>query len=111
MSIDIRLREDIAILTPKGVLTSAEESDELEERIKDLVETGNRKLVVDLGRTKYITARILGILAGAHTTYARRQGQMKLCRVDGIYVFRLSGEVRTMFDVYDTEDNAVGSFT
>ncbi len=75
MSIDVRLREDIAILTPKGVLTSAEESDELEEKIKALVEAGNRKSGIyfyDLSAGTFHDRRRMAVLRQSLTSRLSR---------------------------------------
>src|SRR3989304_1102264 len=44
---------DIAILEPKGSIIGGDETDELKTKAKDLLEQGNKKLVIDLGGVTY----------------------------------------------------------
>ena len=85
--------ESIAILAPKGYLTGGDETDELERTIKQLGESGNKHLIVNLADTQHLNSTALGVLISAHTNYVRRGGQMKLC-----------------FDVYPSEEQAIASF-
>jgi anti-sigma B factor antagonist len=88
-----------------------EETDELEKLIRDLSAAGNLHLLIDLGETQHINSTALGVLITAHTNYLRRQGQMKLCRVDNriknIFVIT---KLSLVFDVYDDVETAIASF-
>ena len=103
--------EGIEILTPRGYLVGGEETDELEKLIRDLSAAGNLHLLIDLGETQHINSTALGVLITAHTNYLRRQGQMKLCRVDNriknIFVIT---KLSLVFDVYDDVETAIASF-
>ncbi len=102
----------IAILTPKGYLVGGDETDELEKAIRDLADQGKKNLVVNLGETQHVNSTALGVLITGHTTFARRGGQMKLCSVDkriqNIFVIT---KLSLVFDVYDSEEQAIASFT
>jgi len=106
MSLDVRTSSDVTILTPKGMLLGGKETDELQSKIKELGEAGNRKLLVNLGQTTS-----LGVLIAGHSSYAKRDAQMKLCAVDkkiqNIFVVT---KLSLVFDVYDTEAQALASF-
>ena len=101
----------IVILAPKGYLTGGDETEELEQTIKNLAEGGNKALVVNLSETQHLNSTALGVLISAHSNYVRRSGQMKLCSVDkkieNIFVIT---KLSLVFDVYPTEEQAIASF-
>ncbi len=109
----MRTREvgNIAILTPKGYLTGGDETEELEQAIKALIEKGNKNLVINLAETQHLNSTALGVLISAHSNYVRRGGQMKLCsvdkRIENIFVIT---KLSLVFDVYPNEEQAIASF-
>ena len=101
----------IVILAPKGYLTGGDETEELEQAIKNLAEGGNKAMVVNLSETQHLNSTALGVLISAHSNYVRRGGQMKLCSVDkkieNIFVIT---KLSLVFDVYPNEEQAIASF-
>jgi anti-sigma B factor antagonist len=112
MHVKRRTVESIEVLTPKGYLVGGEETDELEKLTRDLAAEGNLHLLIDLGETQHINSTALGVLITAHTSYLRRGGQMKLCRVDNriknIFVIT---KLISVFEVYESEELALASFS
>src|SRR5262245_22315410 len=101
----------IAILTPKGYLTGGEETEELERAIKVLSEDHNKLLVINLSETQHLNSTALGVLISAHSNYARRGGQMKLCSVDSrIQNIFVITKLSYVFDTYPNEEQAIASF-
>ena len=103
--------ESIIVLTPRGYLTGGDETDELERTIRQLGETGNKHLLVNLSETQHLNSTALGVLISAHASYAKRGGQMKLCsvdkRIENIFVIT---KLSLVFDVYPNEEQAIASF-
>jgi anti-sigma B factor antagonist len=103
--------ESIVVLTPKGYLTGGEETDELDRAIKQLGEGGNKHLLINLSETQHLNSTALGVLISAHSSYVRRNGQMKLCsvdkRIENIFVIT---KLSLVFDVYPNEEQAIASF-
>jgi len=102
---------NVAILSPKGYLTGGDETEELEQTIKNLGESGNKHLIINLGETQHLNSTALGVLISAHSNYVRRGGQMKLCsvdkRIENIFVIT---KLSLVFDVYPSEEQALASF-
>jgi anti-sigma B factor antagonist len=102
----------VALLEPKGSLVGGEETDELRGAVADLVEQGNKKLVIDLGKVTYLNSTAIGVLVSAHTTYTRNQGKVKLCginkNISNIFVIT---KLTMIFDVSETRDEAVASLS
>ena len=103
--------ESVAILTPRGYLSGGDETDELERTIKALGDGGNKQLIINLSETQHLNSTALGVLISAHSSYAKRGAQMKLCSVDkkiqNIFVIT---KLSYVFDVYPSEDQAIASF-
>jgi len=101
----------IVILAPKGYLTGGDETDELEQTIKSLIESGNKHLIINLAETQFLNSTALGVLISAHSSYVRRDGQVKLCsvdkRIENIFVIT---KLSLVFDVYPSEEQAIASF-
>jgi anti-sigma B factor antagonist len=111
MSLDVRTSGDVTILAPKGMLLGGKETDELQAKIKELAEAGNKKLLINLGQTTFMNSVSLGVLIAGHSSYANRGAHLKLAAVDkkiqNIFVVtRLS----LVFETYETEDEALKSF-
>ena len=111
MSLDVRTVGDVTVLTPKGMLLGGKETDELQGKIKELAEAGGKKLLINLGQTTFMNSVSLGVLIAGHSNYAKRTAKMKLCAVDkkiqNIFVVT---KLSLVFDVYDSEDEALKSF-
>ena len=111
MSLDVRTVGDVTVLTPKGMLLGGKETDELQGKIKELAEAANKKLLINLGQTTFMNSVSLGVLIAGHSNYAKRTAKMKLCAVDkkiqNIFVVT---KLSLVFDVYDSEDEALKSF-
>ena len=103
--------ESIQILTPRGYLTGGEETDELDRTIKQLVEAGNKHLIINLSETQHLNSTALGLLIATHASYTKRGGQVKLCsvdkRIENIFVIT---KLSLVFDVYGSEEQAIASF-
>ncbi|HLP15145.1 MAG TPA: STAS domain-containing protein [Bacteroidota bacterium] len=82
MKIKTELKGDIAVLAPKGSLVGGEETDELRTAVGQLIEKGNKKLIIDLSGVDYMNSTAIGALVSAHTSYANRDGSVILVGVN-----------------------------
>src|SRR5438105_1322078 len=102
----------IVVLEPKGNFVGGDETDELRNEIKNLSESGNLKLVVDLGEVSYLNSTALGVLIGAHANYVKRGGQIKLCQlnknIENLFVIT---KLSLIIDSYPSQIEAIASFT
>jgi anti-sigma B factor antagonist len=102
---------DIVVLEPRGRLVGGEETEELQQTIHKLVEEGNKRLIVDLGKVLYLNSTALGLLVSTHANYTRRGGKIKLCniasKIENIFVIT---KLTLVFEVYDNQMEAIASF-
>ncbi len=103
---------DVVILYPKGFLMGGAETDELQNRVKELEETGNQKLIISLSETSMMNSTAIGVFITAHKHYSERGGRLKLCSVDkkiqNVFVIT---KLSLVFDVYANEAEAIASFS
>ena len=103
--------EDIAIIDFSGKITLGEGSSTLRRTIRDLIDKGHRKIVLNLYDVDYIDSSGIGELVSGYTTVRNVKGEMKLLHLtkrvhDLLQITRLF----TVFDVQSDEESALKSF-
>jgi anti-sigma B factor antagonist len=107
----VRDSDGVAILDLSGRVTLGEGSGILRSSIKELIDGGRKKILVNLGNVSYIDSSGLAELAGAYVTVQNTGGQLKLLRPqprlkDLLEITHLS----TLFTTFEEETAAVSSF-
>jgi len=102
---------DIAVIDFSGKITLGEGSSTLRRTIRDLIDNGQRKIVLNLYDVDYIDSSGIGELVSGYTTVRNAEGEMKLLHLtkrvhDLLQITRLF----TVFDVQSDEDTALRSF-
>jgi len=102
---------EIAIVDFSGKITLGEGSAMLRRMVRELVDGGRRKILLNLADVDYIDSSGIGELVGAYTTVRGANGELKLVHLtkrvrDIIQITRLF----TVFDVQPDEAAAVRSF-
>ncbi len=99
--------DDVVVLKPQCELWEGPESDELERQLERLVSEG-KQVVVDLGATRFLTARALGLLADAVRGASLNGGRVALCGAAGFerWLLRLT-HLAEALPVYVSEAEAV----
>jgi anti-sigma B factor antagonist len=110
MRVDQCIRNGVVLISPRGRLTVETES-HFVQVVRGILAEGNTRLVLNLADVPYIDSGGLGAIAHAYTSAWRRGGELKLLHVRNrnrhlLTVTRLI----TVFDVFDSEDEAVESF-
>jgi anti-sigma B factor antagonist len=99
---------DIVLLEPKGSLIGGEETDELRNTVNSLLEKGNKKLIIDLGKVTYMNSTAIGALVSAHTSYANRKSKLVLCNVNkGITNIFIVTKLSMIFHVEKEQGDAI----
>jgi anti-sigma B factor antagonist len=112
MEIQERTLQDVVVLDLKGKLTIGEGDELLKERISNLVQQGHRKLLLNLEGVPYVDSAGLGEIVRTYTTVSRQGGKLKLVNLTKRITDLLSiTKLLTVFETYDSEDEAVNSFS
>jgi anti-sigma B factor antagonist len=98
----------VTVLDIEGRIVLGEESNSFREKVKSLLAAGKKKIILNLAQVSYID---LGTLVATFHS-ARSQGAtLKLTNLGAKFkeVLQVT-KLMTVFDTYDTEAAAVGSF-
>jgi len=102
----------VTVLALLGRVVLGDESNQLRTRLKDFVTEGKPKLVLDLAEVKYIDSAGLGTLVAGFTSAQNKGVDMKLANLTKKFDEQLHiTKLVTVFDVYDTVEDAVKSFS
>ncbi len=111
MKLSVRKTDSVAILDVSGKLMGGPDADVFRETIKNLIDEGYKKVVVNMSQVPFINSTGLGILISAYTTLRKVDGVLKLAsvteRIDSLLMITKLG---TIFETYSTEEKAVESF-
>jgi anti-sigma B factor antagonist len=112
MEIAERKVSDVTILDLTGKMTLGEGDEALKAAINTLLAAGHKKLVLNLGNVPYIDSAGLGEVVRTHTTVSRQGGSLKLLNLTKRIEDLLSiTKLLTVFDTYDSEAEAIKSFS
>lgn len=83
----------------------------LRKTIRDLAESGQIKVLLNLGDVNYIDSSGIGELVSGFTAIRSRGGELKLLHLTKkVHDLLQITKLFTVFDVYDDESTAVQSF-
>ena len=68
MRIAVHFNQDTAVVTLSGRFLAGSDGPYLRQKVKDLIDAGTKKLIVDFADVPYIDSTGLGFLAGARVT-------------------------------------------
>jgi anti-sigma B factor antagonist len=111
MKVDVRHREGVTILEPKGKITIGAGDVALRDAVTEALEAGGRNILLDLHQVSTIDSSGVGEMVSAYTTVTNRGGKLKLLNLPAKVVDILQiTQLITVFETFDNEDEAVESF-
>ena len=112
MTIEERPTGEVMILDLKGKLTIGDGDELLKDKINSLVQQGHTKLILNLAEVPYIDSGGLGQVVRTYTTVKQHNGSLKLMNVTKRIEDLLAiTKLLTVFDVFETEQEALQSFS
>ena len=112
MKIDTRSVNGVTIVDLHGRVTIGEGSREVREKIRELLENGNKDILLNLVDVSYVDSAGIGELVSSYTTVTNQGGQFKLLNLTKkIRELLAITKLLTVFDSFDDETAAVGSFS
>jgi anti-sigma B factor antagonist len=110
LSLNTRTVDGVLIVDCHGRIVFGEESAMLRDTMRKLI-AENKRIVLNLGGVNYIDSGGLGTLVSLYTTARTSGGAIKLAHLtqrvgDLLQVTKLV----TIFEVYDSEEQAIESF-
>ena len=112
MKIQERVLENVVVVDLNGKLTIGEGDALLREKVDSLIQQGHTNLLLNLGEVPYVDSAGLGEIVRTFTTVKHQGGTLKLVNLTKRIKDLLTiTKLLTVFDTYDSEAEAVGSFT
>lgn len=112
MTLHTRQVDGVTILDLSGRIVLGEGSIQLRNSIKELVNKGQKHILLNLSDVNYIDSSGLGELVSAYTTVRNAGGELKLLGLTKkVHDLLQITKLYTVFDVKDDEATAVSSFS
>ena len=104
--------DGVAVVALDGRIVLGEESNALREKVKSLIAEGKKKVVLNMANITFIDSAGLGTLVAAHHSAKAQGASLRLCHLGTKFqeVLQIT-KLMTIFDVYNTEAEAVASFS
>ncbi len=111
MTITERKNGDVTILDVEGKILLGEGDVQLNKKISDLISRKETRILLNLTNVPYMDSGGLGEVVRSYTTVKREGGELKLSGVTSrIKDLMTITKLHTVFDIFDSEDEAVASF-
>ena len=102
---------EVTILDLHGKIMIGEGDDALREAVTRLADGGKTKLLLNLADVPYVDSAGLGEIVRCYTTVSRKGGKLKLLNLTKkIQDLLAITKLLTVFETYESEDEAVKSF-
>jgi len=110
MQTTIRQIDDVAIVSVSGRITLGEGNVMLREMVRELMDKGSKKILLNLGEVEYVDSSGVGELVHTYTTVRNQGGEFKLVNLsprvnDLLQMTRLCA----VFDIEKDEASALKS--
>jgi anti-sigma B factor antagonist len=111
MQVVTRQLDGVTVLDVRGRITVGEGNVVLREMIRDLVEKGRKRILLNFYEVDYVDSSGLGELVRIHVTLRKAGGQMKLLNLSKrVEELLQMTSLNTVFDVQKNEASAIRSF-
>jgi anti-sigma B factor antagonist len=111
MKINSRTVGDVHILDCSGRITLGEGTMAVRNTVLDILNTGGKKIILNLAEVNYIDSSGVGELVSSYTTVFNKGGQLKLlCLTKKIQEVLAITKLMTVFQVHNSEMDSVASF-
>jgi anti-sigma B factor antagonist len=102
---------EVIIVVASGKLTLGEGASTLRTKIRELVASGSRRIVLNLADVSYMDSSGMGELIAAHTTVTTAGGEIKLLNLaKRVHDLLKLTKLYTVFEAFEDEASAVDSF-
>jgi anti-sigma B factor antagonist len=104
--------DGVAVVALEGRVVLGEATSALREKVKSLVTSGHKKLVLNMSNVTLIDSEGIGALVAAYSSAKSGGGSLRLCNVGSRFNELLQiTRLYTVFEVSSTEADAVQAMT
>ncbi len=110
MRVQDELRGDIVIITLKGDMMGEPDTGAFRDKIRELLDKGMKRIILDLSGVKWMNSLGLGALISAFTSVKNHEGEMVIAnvtkKVESLFMIT---QLIKVFKHYDTVDEAISA--
>jgi anti-sigma B factor antagonist len=111
MKINSYTKDEVVVLEPAGKLMGGPDVGELDEKLYALLGKGQKKVILDLRKTAWISSSAIMILIHHYSKFKGIGGNLKLANLTRkIQEIIAITKLTLVFEVYDTLEAALDSF-
>jgi anti-sigma B factor antagonist len=111
MKMNTRTIGDIQILDWSGKITLGEGTMSVRNAVRDILQAGGKKIILNLSDVSYIDSSGIGELVSSYTTVTNCGGHLKLLNLTKkIHELLAITKLLTVFETFDNEQTALASF-
>ena len=112
MKVSTRQVDGITILDLSGRIVLGEGAIQVRDAVKELINKGQKQILLNLGDVNYIDSSGLGELVSAYTSVKNAGGELKLLGLTKkVHDLLQITKLYTVFDIKDDEASAVSAFS
>jgi anti-sigma B factor antagonist len=106
-----KLLDGLMVVDVRGRITLGPETEALRGKLKQLIESGRRRLILNLAEVTYIDSVGLSTLVASYTSARRAGGDLKLLHLPrGVHQLLQITRLSTVFEIYENLEAARQSF-
>ena len=111
MNIEQKRIGDVVVLTVNGDITMGHNATRVADAVRRELDLERTRLLLDLGRVRYVDSTGLGVLVEGFSAAKNRGGELKLLHVTSrINTLLVITRLLTVFECFDEEAEAIASF-
>ena len=109
---NIKQQNGTVIIELKGKLVGGPLAGRMDRTLDNILAQGNKHIIVDLGSVTHLNSSGMGILISGFTKVNDEGGKLKFANItDKIRNLLSITKLNRIFEVYDSVDDAIKSFT
>lgn len=106
-----KLLGGLMVVDVRGRITLGPETEALRGKLKQLIEGGQRRIILNLGEVTYVDSVGLSTLVASYTSARRAGGDLKLLHLPrGVHQLLQITRLSTVFEIYENLEAARQAF-
>ena len=81
MAVKVKIFDDVAVLKLRGKLMGGDETEEVGEKVKNIITNGITKILLDVSRVQWINSSGVGMLMACYSSVYNVNGKIGLIKV------------------------------
>ncbi len=111
LQVETRANGDVTVIDCKGDIRLGEGTTLFRNTLRELLKAGSRKIILNLAQVNYLDSTGIGELVGGYTSAHASGASIKMAQLpQKVYALLQITRLITVFEIYDTEEEALKSF-